>query len=39
MLVAALGEAAMFVANAKDRAAARRDVEAAIFTLLENLRR
>lgn len=37
LMFAALGEAAMFVANAKDRAAARREVEAAIFTLLESL--
>lgn len=38
LMLAALGEAAMFVANAKDRAAARREVEAALFTLLESVR-
>lgn len=38
LLLAALGEAAMFVANARDRTAARREVETAIFTLLESLR-
>jgi AcrR family transcriptional regulator len=38
LMLAALGEAAMFVANAKDRAGARREVEAALFTLLDSLR-
>jgi len=35
LLLAALGEAAMYIANAKDRAAARREMETALFTLLE----
>lgn len=38
LIFAALGEAAMFVAYATDRAAARREVEAALFTLLESVR-